>query len=182
MNDLNLSQWAMILGAVIVAFNGTALFAPEFFRKWASAFPRSQTWAWILAAVDLFWVAWIILHAPLGRFENLKPGVYVAAPVAFLLIVFFMDELLAPRALGGLLLLLANPVLNAARWHVSNWRLIVTVLAYLWVVAGIVFVLSPYRLRDMIAWATASSGRLRRLCAVRLVFGLALLALSLWVY
>lgn len=182
MNELTLSNWAVIIGVIIVAVNGLSLAAPQAIRKWALAFPRSRLWAWTLTAVDLFWVAWIILHAPLGRFENLKPAVYVAAPVFFILIVFFMDELLAPRAAGGLLLLVANPILNAARWHASSWRLVVTVLVYLWVVAGIVFVLSPYRLRDMMAWATESTQRLRVLSAIRLAVGIVLIGLGLWVY
>lgn len=182
MNELTLSHWAVIIGAMIVVVNGLALTAPEAIRQWARSFPRSRSWAWTLTAADLLWVAWIILRAPLGRFENLKPAVYVAAPVLFFLIVFFMDELLAPRAAGGLLLLLANPILNAARWHPSVWRLVVTVLVYIWVVAGIVFVLSPYRFRDMIAWATESTQRLRALSAFRLAVGVALIGLGLWVY
>ena len=182
MNELMLSNWAILIGVAIVAVNGVSLAAPALMQRWARAFPRSRSWGWALTALDLSWVAWIILHAPLGRFEGLKPAIYVAAPVVFILIVVFMDELLAPRAMGGLLLLLANPILNAARWHPSNWRLVVTVLVYLWVVAGILFVLSPYRLRDMIAWATASTTRFRTLSALRLVIGVALLALGLWVY
>lgn len=182
MNELSLANWAVALGIIIVAANAAFLAAPEAFKRWALAFPRSPTWAWILTAADLFWVAWIVLHAPLGRFENLKPLVYLAAPVAFMLIVFFMDELLAPRAAGGLLLLLANPILNAARWHPSPWRLVVTVLCYLWVVAGIVFILSPYRFRYMVEWATKTTLRMRILGAVRLLFGLVLLFLGWRVY
>lgn len=182
MNEFSLANWAVAIGALIVAINAAFLAAPEACKRWALAFPRSVAWAWGLVAVDLFWVAWIILHAPLGRFEPLKPLIYVLAPMAFILVVFFMDELLAPRAAGGLLLLVANPVLNAARWHPSPWRLVVTVLCYIWVVAGMVFLLSPYRLRDLVEWATKGSTRLRMLSVVRLVFGLVLLFLGWRVY
>jgi uncharacterized protein YjeT (DUF2065 family) len=182
MNDLTLANWALILGGLIVAVNAAFLAAPERFKRWALAFPRSQTWAWVLTALDLLWAAWIVLRAPLGRFEHLKPAIYVAMPVAFFLVVFFMDELLAPRAAGGLLLLLANPILNAARWHPSPWRLVVTVLCYVWVIAGMVFVLSPYRFRYMVEWATKTPERMRLLGVARLLFGLALLLLGWRVY
>jgi hypothetical protein len=101
-----------------------------------------------LTAIDISWVAWIILHASLGRFELLKPLVYIAAPVSFFALVYFVDELLAPRALGGLLLLLANPILNSARWIETDWRFVMIVMAYMWVITGILFVLSPFRLRQ----------------------------------
>jgi len=110
-------------------------------------FPRSRTAAAVLTAVDLAWVAMIILRAPLGRFEFLKPYVIPAAIAAFAILFFFMDELLAPRALGGLLLLAGDPVLDAARWHPSQWRLVVVALVYLWVIAGMWLVLSPWRFR-----------------------------------
>ena len=87
-----------------------------------TGFSRNIPAAWILTALDVAWVAWIVFHASLGWFDPLKPALYILAPMSFLAMVFFMDELLAPRALGGLLLLLANPVLNSARWLETEWR------------------------------------------------------------
>lgn len=182
MISFTLSQWAMGLGALIVLVNATTLAMPDVFVRWARAFPRNRWAGWLLTAIDLLWVCIVILHAPLGRFENLKPAIYLTGPVAFLLIVTFMDELLAPRALGGLLLLLGNPILNAARWHPSNWRLVLTMLVYMWVIVGIVLMMSPYWLRDAIQWVTASRGRLRLVCSVRLMLGFAILILAWKVY
>jgi len=115
----------------------------EIFRR----FPRSRTAAAVLTAVDLAWVALIVMRAPLGRFEFLKPYVIPASVVAFGIVFFFVDELLAPRALGGFLLLAGDPVLDAARWNPSYWRLAVVALVYLWVIAGMWLVLSPWRFR-----------------------------------
>lgn len=180
--NLNLSQLALALGTFIAVVNLPAVLAPAAFRRAALSFPRSRVPGWVLIAFDLTWVSWVILHASLGRFEPLKPLVWVAAPLSFILIVVFMDELLAPRALGGLLLLVANPVLNVTRWHPSNWRLVVTTMAYLWVIAGIVLVLSPYRLRQMAEFMTKTDPRCRALGLVRLCVGLGVLFLGWKVY
>ena len=178
----SLAQIACAVGVLILLVNLPAALAPKSFMNAAKAFPRNAAAGWILTALDLFWVAWIVLHAHLGRFEFLKPAIYVAAPLSFFLIVVFMDELLAPRSLGGLLLLMANPVLIAARWHPSQWRLVMTVIAYVWVVAGIVLVLSPFRFRQIAGWANKTPERCRALGAARALFGACVLALGLWVY
>ena len=179
---LSLSAIAVLIGLFIIAVNAIAVFAPVRFRNAALSFPRSRAPAWVLTAVDLAWVSWIILHANLGRFEWMKPGVYAAGPIGFLLIVFLMDELLAPRALGGLMLLVANPVLNAARWHESDWRLVMVVIAYLWVIAGMALVLTPYRMRQVAMFMTATYLRCRLLGLVRVAVGAFVLALGCVVY
>ncbi|HBA84624.1 MAG TPA: hypothetical protein DCZ95_11060 [Verrucomicrobia bacterium] len=178
----SLAQIASAVGCFILLVNLPAIFAPGKFLQTAKAFPRSKIPAWTLTALDLFWVAWIVLHASLGRFEFVKPALYVAAPLAFLLIAVFMDELLAPRALGGLLLLAANPVLAAARWHPSTWRLAMTVMAYAWVVVGIALVLSPYRFRQAVEWVNPTVERCRAWGMVRCLVGAAVLFLGLVVY
>ncbi len=173
---------ACLIGGALILSGVIGLAVPAGLRRVMLAFPRSRVMAWVLTAADLAWVTWIIHSAYLGRFEVLRPAIYIGAPIAFLLIVFFVDELLAPRALGGLLLLLANPVLNAARWHESAWRLVVTVIAYAWVVAGIVLVLSPYRFRHVAEFVTKTESRCRAAGAIRLAAGAAILFLGLKVY
>ncbi len=177
-----LSHVAYVVGALILALSVPAVLAPEAFIRGVKAFPRSKIPAWIMTAAGLFWVAWIVLHAHLGRFEFLKPAIYVAGPLGFVLIVVFMDELLAPRALGGLLMLGANPLLVSARWHPSPWRLVITVIAYIWVVAGMTFMLSPYRFRQLAEWANKTPARCRALGFVRVLFGVSVLFLGWRVY
>jgi len=179
---MSLAEWARIIGGVMLIVNLIGIFAPEMMIRGAKALPRNRLAGWLLTALNLFWVAWIVHHAFLGRFEFLKPFIYVAAPVGFLLIIFFMDELLTSRMLGGFLLLLANPVLIAARWELTSWRLVMTVLAYVWVIAGITFVLSPFRFRQFIEFVTKHEKWNRGIFAARAVFGAAILYLGLFVY
>ncbi len=173
---------ATVLGAFIMIVNVPAVVVPSLFRRTALSFPRSKAPAWLLTAFCLTWVAWVMLHAYLGRFEFLKPAIYAAGPIAFILMVVFMDELLAPRALGGLLLLIANPVMAAARWHESEWRLVITVIAYAWVMAGIMLVLAPYWFRHAVEFATRTNRRCVLLGLVRMAVGALVLLLGLKVY
>ena len=178
----SLAITACVVGAIIILAHIPAVLAPDHFRRALLAFPRSRWPGWALTLFDLAWVSWVIYHASLGRFEFLKPWLYLAAPLSFFLIVFFMDELLAPRAFGGFLLLVANPVLIAARWHESNWRWVMAVIAYVWVIGGIMLVLSPYRFRQIAETASKTPLRCRVGGAVRLAVGVGLVILALTVY
>ena len=80
------------------------------------------------------------------------------------------------------LLLLAKFTLDTARWHDSSWRLVLVVWAYLWVVAGIWFTISPWRMRDLLNWATANEQRVRLGSAIRLGIGLFVAILGLTVF
>jgi len=177
-----LAVWASVVGAFMMLANLAIVLAPGPMRRLLLAFPRSRWPAWLLTAVDLCWVSWVVYHASLGRFDGLKPSLFLLTPLAFFLLVFYMDELLAPRALGGLLLLLANPMLNAARCHPSAWHFVMTVLAYVWVVAGMVLVLSPFRFRQTAAFATRTDARCRLGGLGRVALGLLLLVLGLNVF
>jgi hypothetical protein len=47
------------------------------------------------------------------------------------------------------------------------------------IIAGIWFTITPWRLRDILAWATASDARIRLSSAIRLAFTLFMLVLGL---
>lgn len=174
---------ALALGAVLLLPSLAAVCRPELFVSVWLRFSRSVRPARLLAAIDLFWVTAVVHNAHLGRFEVIKTfperlfpvlTVLLPGPLAFLrdpivwagiagffLVLRYLDELLAPRALGGLLLLLPNPVLNTLRWHPSPWRFPVTVTAYLMVLAGMTLVLGPYRWRLAGEWLRRSPFRIR---------------------
>lgn len=169
MSSLAYATW--FLSSFLIVFGLLALAAPSAWRGAMAAFPRHTPSAVLLTAVDLIWVAWLLLDMTKGRFAHLQPIIYIAAPVSFFLLTRYMEELLAPRALGGLLLLAAGPALDAARWNDSSLRLIFTTLIYVMIIKGIVLILSPYRFRD---WGP---GRVRTDAAARAV-GIAILLLA----
>jgi NhaP-type Na+/H+ or K+/H+ antiporter len=89
-----------------------------------------------------------------------------------------VDEFLAVRALGILCLLAAEPLLDAAFFRNEVSRLVVTVLAYLLVIAGIIWVTMPYLLRDQINWSARSNLRWRCLHGLVVLYGAAILVLA----
>jgi hypothetical protein len=99
-----------------------------------------------------------------------------------MLALFFVDEFLAVRALGILCLLAAEPLLDAAFLRYEPSRLLVTVFAYLLIVAGLFWVAIPYILRDQINWSARSILRWRCLHAIVLTYGGVILAYTFTQY
>ncbi|MDZ4198999.1 MAG: hypothetical protein U1E27_06915 [Kiritimatiellia bacterium] len=179
---LSLSMITFLVSGLFGAPGAFALLAPESARRAAAAFPRHRGAGWILSAVALTIVTAVVLGASLGRFDVVKPYLYVAAPVALVLICWLLGELLAARALGGLLLLAGNPMLVAARWEETPWRLAVVVAAYAAVLAGMVLVVGPHWFRRTVRPALETPIRARMTGALLLGIGLGFLALALGPY
>src|SRR6185295_7095514 len=111
-----------------------------------------------------------------GEFSNFRRPLLIILPVGFVLVLKFVDEFLAVRALGILCLLAAEPLLDAAFLRPETSRLLVTVLAYLLIVAGLFWVTMPYLLRDQISWSARTPGRWRLTHGVALLYGAVILA------
>ena len=179
MYSLRLTGW--LVGAVLVLLGAAGLCMGTSTRRALERFPRSRPAAILLTLVNVVWVALFLYHTPLGRFAWVQPWIPVLAPLALVLVVVFMDELLAPRMLGGLLLLAAHPVLEAARWHDSPWRLVLTGLAYVWIVWAMVVMLSPYRFRHTVEWVYTGR-RTGAVYGLWLALGGTVWFLAMWIY
>ena len=118
----------------------------------------------------------------MGEFASFRRPLLFALPCGFVLVLKFVDEFLAVRALGILCLLAADPLLEAAFLRPEVSRLLVTVLAYLLIVAGLIWVTMPYLLRDQISWSTRDSARWRILSGAGLLFGAAILVCAVALY
>lgn len=163
-----------ISAAVALALGLTMLLAPAAAQRALAAFPRSRAAAWILTALDLAWVVLIMRGASLGRFDILKPYLPLVGVATFAAIVWGLDELLAVRALGGLLLLLGDPILDAVRWTGGAWPIAAAILAYILVIVGAVWVLWPWTFRKTHERLTRTPLRWRLWSALWIALGLAL--------
>ena len=171
------------VGVLHVVSALAGLYVPDRVRRALLAFPRSEVAGWVLAAAALLWAGWLVLHTlPFSNMARIETIVYIGTPVCFFAVVLYVDELLPPRALGGLLLLLASPVLSAARLHGSSLSVVMTLLAYAWAIAGMVLVVSPFRFRRTLEPWLADRSRFRMLNLASLLFGIALVALALTAY
>jgi hypothetical protein len=72
-------------------------------------------------------------------------------------------------------------MLDTGRPHLgeSNWVLVIQTWAYVFIVLGIWFTVTPWKLRDLLEWGTANESRVKIGSAVRLAFALFILTLGL---
>ena len=98
---IGLKTVAFVVGGAICVLSAPGVLNPEIARKWLKGFPRSRFFACSLTAIDMAWAGWILYHATfLVDLAVARWMVILLSPVAFLMIIFLLDELLAPRSLG----------------------------------------------------------------------------------
>jgi len=150
-----LTVYAIVIGSIMLGFCLAWFSFPQTINSWLAAFPRNVWAGRILAAIDIALVAFLLLSEGFSWVDAHRQLVFLAAPLAFFIVVFLMDELLSVRALGGLFLLVPFWVINAAFLHPAQSRLLMTTFAYLLVVVGMVLVWSPYLFRKFVVRANA---------------------------
>ncbi len=169
----------LALALMEFAWSVPALLSTAGTQRALRAFPRSPWAGRVLALLALCWAAFWLNVMPLGPLSPLKPHLPVLVPLATVAVALLVDELLACRAAGGLMVLLPAPLLSAAQWHPSPWRYVVLVCAYLIAVAGMITVALPYHLRDALHWLAGDTGRLRSWAVAGVVSGCLLTILAL---
>ena len=177
-----LAMMAIGLGLAAIAGKLPVLLVPRMGREFAKNFPRSRMWGWALTTLDMLLVSYLLWNLPDSWFTPYRQSLLIVCPVSIVLVGIFVDELLAARALGGLLLLAASPVLDAARFHPSDARLVIVILAYSWVVVGMLLAANPWWFRKLAEPLLATDGRCRTVAGFGVLLGAALVALGLWVY
>jgi hypothetical protein len=147
----------------------------------ARKFPRNLPLGIALMLLATAWFVWNVYVEPISDFAPAKPymlGLFIAVGV---LSCVFVQDFLAVRALAVLMLLLAKLMSDTGRPHLdqSPWVQVIQIWAYVFVVLGIWFTITPWRLRDLIYWATASEARTRILSLIRLGFAAGVVVLGL---
>lgn len=180
--QLSLQLTGIAAGLILILTHGFALLRPDQTIAWAKAFPRSRGAATVLLAIAAIWSFLLVQSIDLGEFSPLRNLMLVAIVVGAVLSWIFAPEFLAVRALGMVLLLLAEPLLESAFLRHEFSRLLLVTLAYVWIIAGLFYVGMPYLLRDAIDWVTANQARFKSAAAAGLAYGLVLafFALVFW--
>jgi hypothetical protein len=141
-------------------------------------FPRHLPAGFVLMLLGTAWFIWNVNVEKNSDFAHMKPYMMTGFTVVGVGACFYVQDFLAVRGLSVVLLLLAKLMLDTQRWHESGWRLVIAVWAYVLIVVGIWFTVSPWRCRNWIQWNTANDQRLRVLSAARAAFGLFVLVLG----
>ena len=178
---LSLQTAGVIAGAFLVVVGLLGLMKPDFAQV-VKQFPRSRFAGVVLLTICLAWTFWLLATIQMGEFSSFRRPLLIALPIGYVLTLFFVDEFLAVRALGILCLLAAEPLLDAAFLRYETSRLLVTVFAYLLIIAGLFWVAIPYVLRDQLNWLARSAFRWRCLHATELIYGGVLLGFAFTQY
>lgn len=179
---MRLSTLTVGLGLLFSLPHIYGLLRPAAFAESARKFPRSEAWGYALMGLGTFWFLWNLNAESISDFAAYKKPMLIGFGLIGVFTCIYVKDFLAVRGLAVVMLLLAKLTLDTARWHDSQWRLVLAVWAYLWIVAAIWFTVSPWRLRDLIHWATVDQKRIRTASALRLAFGLFVLYLGLIVF
>ena len=128
------------------------------------------------------WAGIVLFNAATDDWAWARPLVVVGVPIAYFLVIQFADQFLALRGLAALMLLVAKVMLDAADQSELPLRLVVTVLAYLWVCVAVWMASAPHQVRDVVGFVTANTTRCRLACLLGSLVGALLVALGLFVY
>ena len=178
---LSLHTAGVIAGVFLVVLGLLGFIKPDLASA-VKQFPRSWIAGVVLLTICLAWTMWLLATIQMGEFAGFRRPLLIALPIGYVLTLFFVDEFLAVRALGILCLLAAEPLLDAAFLRYETSRLLVTVFAYLLIVAGLFWVAIPYILRDQINWTARSVFRWRCFHAIEVIYGCVILTFTFTQY
>ncbi|MDF7823074.1 hypothetical protein P4B35_03560 [Pontiellaceae bacterium B12227] len=176
-------QWiAIIIGMLATAGGIVGILRPDLVKRFAELFPRSTVPAWVLTALCCFLGAREASAMNMGAVDVIKPYIPFIAVGVFAASVIFMKELLAPRALGGFLCLIAVPICRTAAMSGSPLFPVLTVLIYLLVIYGIIILMSPWYFRKFYQPFMTNEGLFKVAAFGKTLIGLLILILGLFVY
>jgi len=179
---MKLSTLAILLGLGFCLPQLYGLLKPARFRDAVRKFPRSEPVGYVLMLLGTVWFLWNLQQENISDFAAYKKVMLIGFGAVGVATCIYVRDFLAVRGLAIVFLLLAKLMVDTARWEETGWRLVIVTWAYLLVVAGMWFTISPWRLRDFLAWGTATDNRIRIGCGMRLAFGLFVVVLGLIVF
>ena len=181
---MKLSLLTISLGLIVSVLNLYGLVKPSQCTALARQFPRSQPAGWVLMLLGTAWFLYIVNYEPIADFSAYKNIMMLGFGAVGVLACIFVADFLAVRGLAIVLMLLGKLLVDTGRPHLgeSPFVLIIQILAYVFVIAGMWLTITPWRLRDWLNWLTATETRVRLISGVRLTFGLFLVGLGLTVF
>jgi uncharacterized protein YjeT (DUF2065 family) len=179
---VSLKITAIIIGLLCIIGHLPFALQPARFTGLMRSLPRNYPLGVVLMLSATLWFATLTGLMDLGEISSARMQLMAVWTVAGVLVVIFVPGFLAARGLGCLLLLAAALVLDAAFLATTPWRYVIILLAYYWVIAGMVLVYSPHLWRDAIHYVTQTPQRFRAFSWPGVVFGVVLIALGIFVY
>lgn len=178
---MKLSILSILLGLGVSVPQIYGLTKPAQFAAAVRKFPRNLSVGIVLMLLGTAWFVWNVNIEPIADFSAYKNTMMLGFAAVGVLACVFVQDFLAVRGLAVLLLLLAKLMVDTGRPHLgqSPWVYVIQIWAYVLVIAGIWFTVTPWKLRDLLNWATATEDRIRIGSSIRLAFAVFVLLLGL---
>lgn len=178
---MRLSVLSILLGLGMAVPQVYGLLRPAAFAAAARKFPRNLPAGIALMLLGTVWFLWNVWREPIADFAAAKPYLMLGFAAVGIGACIFVQDFLAVRGLAVVMLLLAKLMVDTGRPHLGEtpWVLLIQTWAYVLVLGGMWFTISPWRLRDLLHWATANERRVRIGSAIRLAFALLVITLGL---
>jgi hypothetical protein len=178
---LKLSTLSIVLGLGLALPQIYGIVNPKNFAASVRKFPRNVPIGIGLMLLGTAWFLWNLNGESISEFATFKNVLLTGFAAIGICSCVFVQDFLAVRGLAVVFLLLAKLMVDTGRpmLPVTHWTLVIQAWAYVLVVAGIWLTVSPFRLRDLLNWATANEKRVRIGSVLRLAFGLLVAALGL---
>lgn len=151
-------------------------------QAFLKSFPRTFHWGVILLTIDVIWSVFALANMDMGEFYNMRRTFIMITIGGYFAVLVYVKEFLAVRALGALMLLVAGPVLTAAFLQPQTSRLLLPILAYVWIIVGMYFIGMPFLMRDWVNWLLAKPQRWNLAVYSGIAYGAVLLVAALLFY
>lgn len=180
--SFTLSQVSIFLGLLLAAIYIFALWKFDKCKAWFTKAHRNYKLGLITFIGAIAWTVWLLSVMDLMEYTPQRHLFMVIVMILGILVIRYLPDYLFVRALGILLLLGANVLLDAAFLRNEPSKLVITITAYLMVIKGMFFVGAPYLFRDSVAWMYEKPRLAKIAYGIGLAFAILLLALGVFVY
>jgi hypothetical protein len=173
---------ALVVGLLYLAAHLPGALIPNWTAPRLRGLPRNYPLGVVLMLAATAWFVMLTAMMDLGELSGMRPQLMAVWAIAGVLTVIFVPGFLAIRGFGCLLLLAGAVILDGAFLVETPARFVMTILAYLWVIAGMVLVYSPHLGRDHIMYVAQTPQRCRAWSWPGVILGVVLIVLGLIFY
>ena len=174
--------WFFILGIPLAVLGLFAVIRPSLAAKKLVAFPRDRKAAIVLTALAWLGTAYELDNIGIEVFDRFLKAfpfeLWILAFVLTVLTCWWMPNLLPIRGLSAIFMLFPAEMFHVIRLEPTEWRLVLVVIAYICIVAGMFGMFYPWRIRQFFAWLAEKQLRMVVAGMALAVPGLLCLALA----
>jgi hypothetical protein len=180
--SLTLAQVSLLLGIFYLLTHAIPLWKFEPSKNFLLKIHRNDKLGVGIFTIATLWAIYLIGTMDLMEYTPYRHIFVLVVFVIAGLTVYYLRDYIAVRAIGILLLLFANVMLDAAFLRDEPAKYVITILAYLMIIKGMFLVSMPYLFRDFIQWFYAKPQRAKISLMLGSLAGLALILLGVLVY